>query len=227
MRASTAAFSLSGVWAAAAAASTSEIASAKTANRRRPMSLVSPIGGPTLPGFSPERLQRRGNVASQWADLRPVVLVGDRPGPVLELELLERRERAVARLEQVEPPALVLVELVEDVRLRFGLPDERERDGDHTHDGERRSEHECQGQGVAGRPASDARATSLRCSRRSGHSVTSEPTRKTSPASQMRFTRGLTNTRNWTLPSRFICSAITKRSSPVTRSLRMPTSFEI
>ena len=139
--------------------------------------------------------EARRDVAAEHADLRAVVLVGDRARAVVELELLEGRERAVARLEQLEPTDLVLVEFVERVRLRLGLAEERERDHDDAGHGERRSEHECEGQRVAGRPTVEARATSRRCSRRSGHSVITEPSRNTSPASQMRLTSGLTKTR--------------------------------
>ena len=42
----------------------------------------------------------------------------------------------------------------------------------------------------------------------------------------MRLTSGLTNTRKTTAPSSRTCSAITKRSSPVRRSERIPTSFD-
>ncbi len=142
-----------------------------------------------------ELLKRRGDVASERADLRTVVLVGDRAGPVVELELLERSERAVAGLEQLEPTLLGVVEVVERVGLGLRLAEERHRDRDDACDCERRSEHESKRQRVAGRPTAEARSTSRRCSRRSGHSVMTEPMRNTRPASQMRFTSGLTKTR--------------------------------
>ena len=147
------------------------------------------------PTFAGQRLERRRHVPAKRADLCAVVLVGDGAGAVVELELLQRRERAVALLEQREPPPLVVVELVERVRLGLGLPQEGKRDRDDARHGERGTEQQRQGQRVAGMPTSEARATSRRCSRRSGHSVMREPTRKTSPASQMRFTSGLTKTR--------------------------------
>ena len=61
------------------------------------------------------------HVSAERSDLGTVVLVGDRAGAVLELELLERGERAIALLEQLEPSPLVLVEVVERVGLRLGL----------------------------------------------------------------------------------------------------------
>ena len=162
---------------------------------RRPIPLVSLIGWSTLPRLAPERLQRRGHVAAKRPELRAVVLVRDGARPMLELELLERSERAISLLEELEPVPFRVVQIIERVRLGLGLANERERDGDDTRDRERRGEHERQGQRVAGMPTSDARATSRRCSRRSGHSVMSEPRRKTSPASQMRLTSGFTKTR--------------------------------
>src|SRR5262249_17258052 len=160
------------------------------------------------------------------ADLCAVVLVRDRAGPMIELELFERRKGPVARLEQLQSSDLRLVELDEIVRLGLRLPQKRQCDRDDARDGERRGEHERDGPRVAGRPTAEARATSLRCSLRSGQRVITEPRRKTSPASQMRLTSGFTNTRKYTVPFGSICSAITNRSSPVSLSLRMPTSFE-
>jgi len=159
------------------------------------MPLVSPIARSTLPGFALEVLQRGRDVAAKHADLPAVVLVGDRSCAVVELEIPERSERAIARLEQLEPMPLLLVQVVERVRLGLRLSQEWERDHDDAGDRERRGEHESERQRVAGRPTVEARATRRRCSRRSGQSVMTEPTRKTSPASQMRFTSGFTKTR--------------------------------
>jgi hypothetical protein len=50
---------------------------------------------------------------------------------------------------------------------------------------------------------------------------------KTAPASQIRFTSGFTNTFRYTDPSARISSATTKRSSPVSRSVRIATSLEV
>ena len=69
---------------------------------------------------------------------------------MVELELLERRQRTVAYFEELEPPALLVVELVEHIRLGLRLAEERQRDRDDAGDGERRGEHQCQGQRVAG-----------------------------------------------------------------------------
>ena len=158
--------------------------------------LVSPTRGRPSPASTTQRLERRRDLATQRADLRAVILVGDRAGAMVELELLERRERTVARFEQLEPTLLVLVEIVRarrtPARARVGTearPRRRRR---------RRAPQRARERGSTcrrgGRPRG-ARATSLRCSRRSGHSVISEPRRKTRPASQMRLTSGLTKTR--------------------------------
>ena len=114
---------------------------------------------------------------------------------MLELELLESRERSISFFEEPEADPLLVVELVELVRLGLGLANERKRNRDHAGNRKRCGEHERQCQRVAGMPTSEARATSLRCSRRSGHNVMTDPMRKTSPASQMRLTSGFTKTR--------------------------------
>ena len=114
---------------------------------------------------------------------------------MLELELLERPQRAISLFEKPEPVPFRVVEIIEHVRLGLRLANEWERNRDDTRDRERRGEHQSQGQRVAGMPTSDARATRRRCSRLSGHSVMSEPSRNTSPASQMRLTSGFTKTR--------------------------------
>ncbi len=114
---------------------------------------------------------------------------------MLELELLQRSQRAIALFQQLQPTPLVVIELVEDVGLGLRLAKERKRDHDDTRDGQRRSEQEAQRQGATGRPACEARVTRRRCSRRSGQSVMTEPRRKTRPASQMRLTSGFTKTR--------------------------------
>jgi len=195
MRVSTAAFSSAGSSADAGATATSERTSPRRASRRRPIGLVSPTDRSTLPRVALERLQSRRDVAPENADLRAVVLVRHGPGAMVELELLERRERAIALLEQLEMTELALAKVVERVGLGLGLAQERERNHDDAGDGERRGEHESQRQRVAGRPTVEARPTRRRCSRRSGHRVITEPRRNTSPASQMRLTSGLTKTR--------------------------------
>lgn len=142
-----------------------------------------------------ERQQSPRRLSPQWADEGAIVLVGHRPRAVVELELLQRRERTIPLLEELQPSTLRLVDLVQRVGVGLGLPEERESDEEHTDDRERRGEDERQRQRVAGTATSLARAMSRRCSRPSGQSVISDPRRKTSPAIQMRFTSGLTNTR--------------------------------
>ena len=114
---------------------------------------------------------------------------------MVELELLERRERPIACLEQLQTPPFVVVEVVEAIGIRLRLPEKRQRDHDDARHGQHGREHEGGGQRVAGTPISPARETSLRCSRASGQSVITEPSKKTSPAIQMRLTRGFTKTR--------------------------------
>ena len=143
-----------------------------------------------------KRLERRSDVAAKRADLRAVVLVGDRSRAMVELELPQRGERTVALLEQLEPPSLVLVETRRARRTRARARAGTGSATTTTHaTASAAPSTKRQGQRVAGRPTSEARATSRRCSRLSGHSVMSEPSRKTSPASQMRLTSGLTKTR--------------------------------
>lgn len=114
---------------------------------------------------------------------------------MVELELPECRERPVSRLEPLKATSILLVELVEDVCLGIGLSEKGKRDDDHAGDRQSRRKQQSDRQRVAGIPTSLARATSLRCSRRSGQSVMTDPRRNTSPASQMRLTSGLTKTR--------------------------------
>ncbi len=114
---------------------------------------------------------------------------------MVELELPQCRERPVSRLEPLQAASILLVELVEGVCLGIRLSEKRERNHDHAGDRKRHRKQQGDRQRVAGSPTSLARATSLRCSRRSGQSVMSDPRRNTSPASQMRLTRGLTKTR--------------------------------
>src|SRR5436309_3401795 len=66
--------------------------------------LVPPLRGlETLHGA-----QGLGRAAPQRADLLTVVLVRDLAGPVVELELLQRREGSVALLGELESPTLRL-----------------------------------------------------------------------------------------------------------------------
>ena len=112
---------------------------------------------------------------------------------MVELELLERRERPVTRLEQLEH---LVAGDVDQLRLA-GVPEERQR---HDHDRGDRDER-AQDQPDHAR-ASESRATSRRCSRASGHMAMSDPPRKTKPATQIRFTSGFTSTLKYTrLPS--------------------------
>ena len=164
---------------------------------------VPPLRPPAqpLPRLPLELLQRARGLAAKWAHERSIVLVGDRPGSVVELELLEGGERPVARLDELEATPLRGVELVERIGYGLGLSQERERHRNHTGHREKRSENQGQRQRVAGTPSSRVLSTRRRCSRASGHRVMRDPRRKTSPAIQIRFTSGFTKTRKYTVPS--------------------------
>ena len=151
---------------------------------------------PALPGLlrlsgrprsrAVERLERLGRLPAQRPDRGPVVGVVDVPDPVVELELLQRGEGVVARLEQREQL------LVGAVSISSGSPrvaEERQRHDQHRGD----RDETAQDQRDHAR-ASESRATRRRCSRASGHIAISDPARKTNPASQMRLTSGFTKT---------------------------------
>src|SRR5438034_7834267 len=74
-----------------------------------------------------EGAQRLRGTTSQRADEPPVVVVGDLAGPVVELQLLERGERAVPLLGKREPPLLELVWLQKTIVSGTRLPQERQR----------------------------------------------------------------------------------------------------
>ena len=100
-----------------------------------------------------ERAQRLGRLASQRPHERAVVLVRDLPGAVVELELLERPERAVAALGQLEPPPVDLVRLVEHVAAGIGLAQIGQRDDEHARHREQGAEDESQAHVLAGASA--------------------------------------------------------------------------
>ena len=112
---------------------------------------------------------------------------------MVELELLQRRRGAVALLGQLQPPALGLVGLVEPV-VAPRLAQEGQRDEDDT-PRSRAPRPSATARSVMAAPA-PAPAVALDeaplLARASGQSATSAPSRKTSPASQIRFTSGLT-----------------------------------
>ncbi len=70
----------------------------------------------------------------QRADELAVVVVRDLPGTVVELELFQRGERAVAFLCKLEPALLELVRRREPVFARLRLAQKREGD-EHDADG--------------------------------------------------------------------------------------------
>src|SRR5207245_4651702 len=133
---------------------------------------------------------RRGRLAER-ADLTPVVLVGRLAGAVVELELFQRRERAVALLDELEMRLVAFGRGVEAVVLRGGLPQERQGDEHDDDRGERHTRSECEGRHAR---AGASLETSRRCSRASGQTATADPSRNTMPAIQIKLTSGLTST---------------------------------
>ena len=133
-----------------------------------------------------ERLERRGRGAAERADRGAVVGVVDLPRPVVELELLERRERVVALLDQEQD--LLGARVVDQLGLA-ARAQERQRHDHHRGDRDERPQDE-----LDHARASERRATRRRCSRASGHSAISDPPRKMNPATQIRLTSGFTNT---------------------------------
>ena len=149
----------------------------------------------------PERL---AGLAAERTDERPVVLIRDLAGPVVELELLQRGERTVTLLEQAQTP---LVSRVRDEDV-VPSPGPEERPGDVDDAGDREQGAESEGNDLhveryAGwaAPSPAKRAASRRCSRASGHMTTTEPSTKIRPESQMRLTSGLTIASRTTDPS--------------------------
>ena len=75
-------------------------------------------------------------------DERTVVLVRDFARAMVELELLQRREGTVPRLRQLQPAAIDLVRLVQDVAVGLRLSEVGQRDQDDAGRGEERAEDE-------------------------------------------------------------------------------------
>src|SRR4051794_5849131 len=86
--------------------------------------------------------QRDGSALSQRAHLRAVVRVGDLPGAVVELELLQSVESTVALFGTRQPPLLRRVRLQEAIIDRSWLAQERQGDENDGRDGHDRADHE-------------------------------------------------------------------------------------
>ena len=93
-----------------------------------------------------EGAQRLRSTTSQRADEPPVVVVGDLAGPVVELQLLERSERAVPLLGKREPPLLELVWLQKTIVSGTRLPQERQGNEQHARNREHRTDDQGGGQ---------------------------------------------------------------------------------
>src|SRR6266542_1115423 len=153
--------------------------------------MLMPLPYPRL-----ELAKRGSGLLPERTDERRVVLVGDLAGAMIELELLQGSEGAVALLGQLELPAGFGADLVQAISAAANrrLSEEREGDEDDACDREQRSEDEGSGHASARASARPYRSASRRSSRASGHSAIRAPARKTIPASQIRFTSGLTST---------------------------------
>lgn len=120
-------------------------------------------------------------------DQGPVVLVSDLAGPVVELKLLQLRKDAIALLGGRG--------LYVGRKHRLGgrlLAEERKGDEDDDGGRQRGCEHELDAHVRATARVPSYRSASRRCSRASGQSAMTDPSRNSTPASQMRLTRGLT-----------------------------------
>ena len=93
-------------------------------------------------------------IAPQLADLGAVVLVGELAGAMVELQLLQCRERAVALLREREAPLGGRVGRMQTIVRRSRLAEKRQCDRDHHGDGDHRREHERNRHGTAGESAS-------------------------------------------------------------------------
>ena len=83
-----------------------------------------------------EGAQRLGCLAPKRSDELAVVGVGDLAGAVVELQLLQRRERPVALFGYTDALTVLRRELGEPVVLRRRLAEEGARDERHARDGE-------------------------------------------------------------------------------------------
>ena len=90
----------------------------------------------------PERPQKLSRAAPQRADLRAVVLVGDLAGAVVELELLQRREGAIAFFLEHDSLLLPRPRLLEAVAVGSRLAQKRPGHEQHAGDSEQGAQHE-------------------------------------------------------------------------------------
>lgn len=97
---------------------------------------------PRVLGSKVERLQRLGRAVSQRPDERAVIRVGHLAGAMVELQLLQRPERAVPLLGKSQSPLFQLVGRNEPIVLGRGLAHERESDEENAHHCEERTDDE-------------------------------------------------------------------------------------
>ena len=91
-------------------------------------------------GANLERAQCLGRTTPERSDLRAVVVVRDLARAMVELELLQRRECAIALLGDGEPPLLEIVRRLQPIVSYGRLTEERQRDDDRTRDRKRRAD---------------------------------------------------------------------------------------
>src|SRR5690349_15399053 len=108
---------------------------------------------------------------------------------MVEFQLLQRDQRAIAFLDKFETPPVELARLVQSIAIRCRLPQERPRDERDREQREHRAQHEREGHAEA----VAYRSLRRRCSTASGHMATSEPKTNRKPAAQMRLTSGFTS----------------------------------
>jgi len=93
-----------------------------------------------------ERAQRLGGTTSKRTDKPPVVVVGDLARPMVELELLQRSQRAVTLLGERKPSLLELVRLQKAIVAGARLAQERQGDEHHARNCEHGTDDESDGQ---------------------------------------------------------------------------------
>src|SRR5690349_4429771 len=91
-----------------------------------------------------ERAERHGRLPAQWADLAAVVLVRELGSAVVELELEQRRESAVARRHECQARLVGGGRGVETVVPRLRLAKKRQRNEQDDDRRERDSGRECE-----------------------------------------------------------------------------------
>ena len=96
-------------------------------------------------GTQVERAESVGRATTQRPDELAVIIIGHLARAVIELELLQRGERAVTLFRQGKPALLELVRMRETIVLRPRLSQKGQRDEDNGDHGKRSTNNECDG----------------------------------------------------------------------------------